>query len=167
MQTKENHLRIRRFRNDDAHFCYQIRKQAFLTLFVDEVGELAAKAGSVAYQPEDYIRIAKESAFFIAESGSQPAGFFIIKKIDHFTGQLYLIYFDQKVLKRGFGRKCMQFIDDWVRANWQKVQTLHVDTIIPLYNSAFYQKMGYEEVESINCDFSGIAVNAVRLQKHL
>jgi GNAT superfamily N-acetyltransferase len=167
MQTKENHFRIRRFRNDDAHFCYQIRKQAFRTIFVDEVGESAAKAGSVAFQPEDYIRIAKESAFFIAESGFQSVGFFIIKKIDHFAGQLYLIYFDQKALKRGFGKKCMQFIDDWVRANWPEVQTVHVDTIIPLYNSAFYRKMGYEEVESTTCSFPGIAVNAVRLQKHL
>lgn len=41
-------LTIRRFKEEDASFCYRIRREAFLNLFVDEVGEEAALAGANA-----------------------------------------------------------------------------------------------------------------------
>ncbi len=163
----ENNLNIRRFNDDDAFFCYQTRKQAFLNVFVEEIGKKAAQAGADAYQPDDYIRIAGESEFFIAEYHSNSVGFFIIIRIDDLTAELKLIYFDLMSVKQGFGRQCSAYIDKWVMNQWPEVDRIYVDTIIPKYNTGFYNKIGYTESGLTTCEFPDASIEAVRFEKRL
>lgn len=160
-------IKVRRFKRDDAEFCFKVRANAFIRKFYDELGPEAVAAGVNAYMPEDYICIAEEVAFFIIEEKNQRIGFFTIKQIDKTTAELHLIYLDMNFLGKGIGAQCVHFMEDWILSNWKEVNTFIVDTIIPEYNGKFYERMGFIPVGEVVCAFPDLTVKALRLQKQL
>jgi hypothetical protein len=83
------------------------------------------------------------------------------------TAEIPLIYFQLNKLGQGFGKKSMQFIEEWVKANWKDVKKIFLDTIIPVYNGDFYSKMKYNETGESSCRFSNQSVKAVRFEKFI
>ena len=94
-------------------------------------------------------------------------GFFIIRRHSLKTAELVLLYIDLLCLGKGLGGICCSFIDNWIKQYWNEVEIIYVDTIIPKYNSEFYQKMGYIQTGIVSCEFPGKSVPAVRLEKIL
>jgi len=160
-------MRIRRFRPDDAVFCFKTRTASFVSKFYDEIGPEAVTAAVNAYMPEDYIRMAEKVAFFIVEEKGRRVGFFTVKQIDASTAELPLIYLDLRHLGKGIGTKCIRFMEDWIQSHWKEVDTFFVDTVIPEYNGAFYQKMGFIPQGSVACEFPDLTIDALRLSKRL
>lgn len=151
----------------DAEFCFKTRSKAFIQKFYGELspGEVAACIN--AYMPKDYIRMAKKMEFFIVEDNRMPVGFFTIKRVDAITAEIPLIYIDLNHLGKGIGTTCIQFIKKWLSSNWIDVGTLIIDTVIPQYNSGFYQRMGFIPIEETFCDFPDLKVKALRFCKEL
>ncbi len=160
-------MKVRRFKREDAEFCFKVRANVFIRKFYDEIGPEAVVAGINAYMPEDYIRKAEEVAFFIIEERDHLIGFFTIKQVDRTTAELHLIYLDLDFLGKGIGAQCVRFMEDWILSNWKGVNTFIVNTIIPENNGAFYEKMGFIPVEEVFCAFPDLAVEALRLKKQL
>lgn len=158
---------IRKFRPQDAGFCYQLRKDAFLKIFITEIGEEAAQAGANAYQPADFILITQKKHCFILEKKSEKLGFFIISFVDTETAELFLIYLEDDQRGQGLGKLCMDFIDDWVISQCPTIRTIFVDTVIPEYNGGFYQRMGYQKLTKTECRFPNRNIPAIRYQKNL
>ena len=160
-------LKIRRFNPGDAVFCFKVRATSFIQEFIHEIGAEAVTAGIRAYMPKDYIRMAKQVAFFIVEEENQRIGFFTLKRISATIAELPLIYIDPGYHGRGIGSQCIRYMEEWILSHWKDVQTVIVDTVIPRYNGAFYEKMGFSPEREVTCDFPDITIKALRLSKNL
>jgi GNAT superfamily N-acetyltransferase len=160
-------LVIREFVPDDAEFCFRLRSTAFIMRFYDEIGPEAVAACVNAYMPEDYVRMATEMMFFIVESQGEPVGFFTVKRLDERTAEIPLIYIDLDHIGEGIGTQCLRFIENWLASHWQNVAELIVDTIIPKYNSGFYEKAGFVARGEVLCEFGARGITGLRLCKEL
>lgn len=160
-------MKFRFFRPDDAVFCFRLRSNAFIQKFYGELTGEEVAAAVNAYMPDDYIRMARENPIFIVEKDDTQIAFFRLKRIDESTAELPLIYIDLDRLGAGIGSACVEYMEQWLQENWPEVDTLIVDTVIPKYNSGFYQKAGFEPGESTQCEFLGRKLKALRLRKKL
>ena len=167
MKAVPNSLNIRYFKAADAEICFKIRSAAFIQKFYQELGARATSAGVSAFRPDDYIRMAKMAPFFVAENSSGVIGFFTIERRDAQVAQIPLFYIALELLGKQIGQTFIEYIEQWVTANWPEVITLIVDTVIPEYNSGFYEKVGFVPAGQVICDFPDLQVPALRLEKKL
>lgn len=158
-------MQLRSYEPADAEFCCRLRNQVIGDLFADHLQAEAVAAAVNAYQPADYTRMAGQGTLFVVEQDGRRAGFFYLERIAADAAELCLIYIDPRFHGRGIGRGCIDHIDRWLPAHWQEVTTLVVTTIVPDYNAAFYQKVGFAPAEPAVCKFSGLAIKALRLSK--
>jgi GNAT superfamily N-acetyltransferase len=164
---QETRVDVRRFRPGDAEFCFRTRAHAFIVEFYAEVGPGAVAAGVNAHMPGDYVRMARESEFFIVEEAGTPVGFFMLKRVDQTTAEIALIYLSPGARGKGIGRWCMQQIDEQTRSTWPEVATLCLDTIVPECNGGFYRKVGFKPVAETVYSYPDLDVRAVRYEKRL
>ena len=160
-------MRFRKFEPRDAAFCFKVRSGAFIQKFYGELTPVEVAAGVNSYLPDDYIRMSEEMPFFIVEDGDISLGFFTVMRHDERRVELPLIYLDLNHLGKGIGKSCIQFIESWLASNWPEVEVLIVDTVIPKYNSAFYESMGFIPDEPVFCELSGLKIKALRLIKKI
>jgi GNAT superfamily N-acetyltransferase len=74
---------------------------------------------------------------------------------------------DLDTLGKGIGSACMDYIEGWLASNWKEINKLIVDTVIPKYNSKFYEKVGFKPIGDAYCEFPGHKIKALRLAKKL
>jgi len=158
---------IRPFEPEDAEFCFKTRAEAYIVTFRDELApEIIAECVN-AYMPANYIRISEDQPFFIGVEENQRIAFFALKKLDKSTAGLPLIFVKLTHLKRGIGKRCIRFIEDWLGEHWPEVETLIVETVIPKYNGEFYKRVGFIQEGESDCHFPNQDVKALRLVKKL
>jgi GNAT superfamily N-acetyltransferase len=155
-------IAARRFRAEDAEYCFRCRASAFIIAFRHELSPEVVAAGVNAYLPSDYVRMAEGTEFFIVEREARPVGFFTIRRLDAARAEIPLTYFDLGELGRGLGSWSIRFVRTWIRTHWPEVATLVVDTIIPDYNGGFYRRCGFRQESATTCGLSGLRVPAVR-----
>ncbi len=160
-------ITIRPFKDCDAETVFKLRAEAFVTQFMEELGPERCAAGINAYMPSDYLRMAEEMKFFIAEDRGTPVGFYTIKLDDETTAELLFIYIATKNLRQGIGSLLIRHSEEWIRMNWPEVTTYVVDTGIPKYNGDFYRRMGFVETGKSACPFPDLPIPALRLSKRL
>jgi len=160
-------MKIRPFKPIDAEFCFKTRSSAFVQKFYEEIGSEAVAAGLKAYMPDDYDRMAEENPTFIVESMGSPIGFFSIRRESITEAELFLLYLDIDHRGQGIGCACIDFMENWIKQNWSEVDTFFLDTVVPRYNSGFYEKTGFQPQEEVVCAFPGVQVNALRMNKPL
>jgi GNAT superfamily N-acetyltransferase len=167
MSKLTDNIHIRCFERPDAEVCFKIRSAAFIQKFYSELGARATSAGVSAFMPDDYVRMAQTTPFFVAEAAGGIIGFFTIERKDRARAEIPLIYIDLGHLGKKIGRTFIEYIEHWVTANWPDVTTLIVDTVIPEYNRGFYQKVGFLPAGKASCRFPAMDVPALRLEKKL
>jgi GNAT superfamily N-acetyltransferase len=160
-------MQIRKFNPTDANFCYEIRCDAYIKIFNNELEPDIVDACINAYQPENYVKMAQKYEFFIVEENKEVIGFFTLKKKNNTTAEIPLIYLDLEYLNKGIGQKCIKYITDWISLNWKTVDNIIVDTIIPEINSGFYRKVGFNTLKEVFCFIGDKKVKALRLKKML
>jgi len=158
---------IRPFAPGDADACFSFRREAYLALFYDELGAEAAAAAIDAIGPGDYIAMAGESMFFVAVEEGEPVGFCVYRRLDDRTAELFLIYVQIDRLIRGIGSALMSHGESWLHEYRPEFTELVVDTVIPRYNQAFYEKHGFTKEGERAHEFTGRTVDAVHLRKKL
>ncbi|MBY8982207.1 MAG: GNAT family N-acetyltransferase [Candidatus Lokiarchaeota archaeon] len=158
---------FREFKDKDAKFCFTTRCSSFVEKFYDEIGAKAVSTGINAYLPEDYITISKKSKIFIIEDDSKKIGFITIKKVDEKTAEIPFLYINLAYLGKGYGKKLIQFTENWVKNNWIDVITIFLDTIVQDYNGGFYRKMDYKEIGDSVCQYDDYSVKARRFEKKI
>ena len=160
-------MKFREFRNEDAEFCFKTRSAAFIEKFYGEIGPQIVSLCVNEYMPDDYIDLSKNVKIFILEDSGEKLGFITVKRIEKEIAEIPLIYLILDRLGKGYGRRLIEYIEKWVKNNWQDVNILFVDTIIPNYNSGFYKKMNFTEAGESVCMFSGEKVRARRFEKSI
>lgn len=158
---------IRNFKPDDAEACFRLRSNAFIQKFHPELSLQEITSAVNSYLPNDYVRMAEEQPFFIAEENDDIIGFFNLLRVDKYTAQFPQLYIDLKAIRKGIGSACIQYMENWLSLNWKEVNQLIVDTVIPRYNRTFYEKMGFVQVGDTYCEFMGRKLKALRLRKNL
>lgn len=160
-------MKIREFKAEDAQFCFKVRSSAYIQKFHNELSPQEIASCVNKYMPEDFIHMAKKVEFFIVEENDSPLGFFTVKRIDQNTAEIPLIYIDLNHLRKGIGKICIHFVENWIASNWREVNTLFLDTIIPKNNLGFYEKVGFVPIKETLCEFQGLKIKALRLSKKL
>ncbi len=160
-------IEARRFRFEDAEFCFRCRASAYIIAFRHELSPDVVAAGVNAYLPADYVRMAAKTEFFIVERVGRPVGFFTIRRLDAVTAEIPLIYFDLGELGQGLGTWVIRFVRTWIHTQWPEVTTLVVDTIIPVYNGGFYRRCGFRQARAVTCELHGLRVPAIRCEMAL
>jgi hypothetical protein len=72
-------MTIRDFSPLDAGPCLEIRRQAFINVFGDELGADGIRAGLSIYGPSDLIRMSEHGKSFVAED-DVPIGFCTLQR---------------------------------------------------------------------------------------
>jgi GNAT superfamily N-acetyltransferase len=167
MDKINERINIRPFRARDAATCFKIRSTAFIKEFYRELGARATASGVNAFMPDDYVHLAQEIPFFVAEDASCIIGFFSIQRRDSLVAKIPMIYINLNQLGKKIGQTMIEYIEQWVKANWPEVTTLIVDTVIPKYNSGFYKKVGFIPAGDAICNFPDMQLTALRLEKKI
>ena len=160
-------LRMRKFRPEDAEFCFRVRSRAFIVDFIDELGPEAVAACVNAYLPADYLRMAGELELFIVEEADAPAGFLALRRADARSAEMPMVYLDHRHRGRGLGSWCLGAAERWLAGNWPETETLYVDTVIPENTQGFYRKLGFRPAGRTFSEFKGERLPALRLVKPL
>lgn len=160
-------MTFRRFTPEDANFCFRVRSSAFIIKFYGELSPKEVAAGVNCYMPADYIKMAERHPVFLCEEDGQRLGFFALRRNDSTTAELPLLYLDLYHLHKGAGGAALRYAEEWIRKNWEGVTTFFIDTVIPGYNSGFYQKAGFTTDGESLCDFNGQKVKALRFKKEI
>ncbi len=158
---------FRRFTPEDADFCFRVRSSAFIIKFYGELSPKEVAAGVNFFMPSDYIKMAEEHPLFLCEENGQRLGFFTLKRHDNTTAELPLLYLNLHHLHKGVGGTALRYAVEWIQTNWKGVTNLFIDTVIPKYNSGFYQKAGFTANGESFCDFNGHKVKALRFTKEI
>lgn len=167
MSSRTNSVIIRPFSIEDAEACFRIRSEAFVREFYEEIGPEAVAAGVNAFMPDDYKRMAKTRPCFVAEDNGDPVGFYTLKIINDTTAELLFLYVKLDRIKSGIGTNLARHAERWLAEKYPGITDLILDTIIPRYNQAFYERLGYSHIEERTCCYPGREVRAVRLGKKL
>lgn len=160
-------MTIRPFADEDAEACFKMRNEAFIRLFGDELSIDDIYAGIIAYSPSDYLRMGAEMHAFVAVEADEPIGFCIMRILDQVSAELLLIYVRLDRLKQGIGSGLARHAEEWLLSHHPDISNLLLDTIIPLCNQGFYEKLGFSMTGETTCRFPGRNVRAVRLSKSL
>ena len=167
MEKHSDNIAIRPFKPEDAESCFRIRSEAFIREFYRELGPESVVAGVNAYMPKDYVSMSEKMSFFVAELESQPVGFCVIRLLDTTTAEIFLIYVQLDHLGKGIGTQLVRFSESFLKKRHPSILEMMVDTVIPEYNQAFYEKLGFMSVGEHTYEFPGRSVLAVRLKKSL
>jgi hypothetical protein len=63
-------------------------------------------------------RIARQWPIFIVEKEGAPVAFFNLKRKDHNTAELPMIYIDLDCLGGGIGLACIEYMEQWLKEHW-------------------------------------------------
>ena len=158
---------IRPFEPEDAEFCFKTRAEAYIVKFRDELEpEIIAECVN-AFMPDDYVQMAGEQPFFIVTEKDERMAFFTFRQLNNRSAELPLLFVRLTHLQRGIGKYCIRFMEEWIVAHWPGIEELIVNTIIPKYNSGFYESIGLVPVGEAFCHFPNRKVSALRMIKPL
>lgn len=158
---------MRKFRPQDAEFCFRVRSRAFIVDFASELGPEAVATCVNAYLPSDYLRMAGKLELFIVEEAGAPAGFLAIRRVDAGTAEIPMIYLDHEHRGRGLGSWCLGAAEHWLAGAWPEAKTLYVDTVIPENTEGFYRKLGFRLEGKTFSEFRGERLPSLRFVKPL
>jgi ribosomal protein S18 acetylase RimI-like enzyme len=158
---------IRNFEPHDAEACFRIRTDAFVKLFYAEIGPQGVAAGINAYLPDDYVRLAKNSPTFIAVEDQEPVGFVTLRFVDGSTARILFLYVRLDRLGSGIGSALVGSLEDFVRKEHPQIERIVLNTAVPQYNQAFYERLGFVSSGESVVQYPDGPVTAVRLVKTL
>lgn len=165
MARSDQRLRIRPFRPEDGPACHAMRHEAFIKVFSRELDANTTAAGATAYDPEAFSRMIGAMDSFVAAKDDVPVGFCTVRYPDAITAELLYVYVDLARLREGIGTRLVRHAEAWIQKYHPGVTSIVLDTAVPRYNQAFYQKLGYAETGRTVCRYPDGEVSAVRLVK--
>ena len=96
-------MMIRDFKPPDADACLQIRADAFVRTFEDELGPDVVKSGLNAYDRSKLVHLSEAGKSFVADDGAV-VGFCTIARKEPTVAELLLVYVRLNRHKEGVGR---------------------------------------------------------------
>lgn len=165
MGAMDNRFSIRPFEAADRSFCHALRREAFIKVFSRELDSQAVKAGTDAYDPEEFGRRIGRLDSFVAMDDDERVGFCTVRYPEANTAEIVYVYVDLARVGEGIGKRLVNHAERWIREQHPEVTSIVLDTTAPKYNQAFYEKLGYAELSHTVYRYPAGEVAAVRLMK--
>ncbi len=160
-------ITIRPFESGDARACHAMRCEAFRAVFSGDLSPEAVEAGARAYDPEEFGELLGRLDSFVAVDGGEPVGFCTVRVLDGATAEILYLYIKPDRVKQGIGTKLARHAESWIAGRYPDVSRLVLDTAVPSYNQAFWERSGFSVVGPSVCRYPAGDVPAVRLAKSL
>jgi GNAT superfamily N-acetyltransferase len=144
-----------------------MRCEAFRTVFTQELSPEVLEAGVDAYAPEEFGKLIGGMHSFVAVEGAEPVGFCTVRVLDGTTAEILYLYIKLDRLKRGIGTKLARHAESWIAQRYPGISRLVLDTAVPAYNQAFWERSGFSRVGPSVCKYPAGDAPAVRLAKSL
>ena len=167
MRGGRNQPVIRRFEPGDGPACHAMRREAFLKVFSAELEGDAIEAGADAFDVTGFGQLLGSTDSFVAIEEGERVGFCTIRYPHPETAEILYVYVDLARVGRGIGKRLVGHAERWITEKHPEVTSIILDTAVPKYNRAFYEKLGYQELGPTVCRYPTGAVAAVRLVKRL
>lgn len=159
---------IRPFRAADAEACLGLRAAAITRIFAAEMPAAAVAGAIAAWTPAGFARAAGERPTFVAVAGGKTVGFAMLRLLDAGTAELAYLYVDLDRLRCGVGTRLLRHAEGWLRRHRPGVRRLELDTAVPGYNAAFYEKRGFRVVGAGRLEYpDGSRAPTVRMARAL
>jgi GNAT superfamily N-acetyltransferase len=156
---------IRRFTAQDGAACHRMRCDAFRKVFRDVLPADAVERGAGAYDAVEFGARIGAMDTFVAEMDGAPAGFCTVRLLDEATAEILYLYLDLEHLGIGLGSKLARHAETAVLDKHPALSRFVLDTAVPSYNRAFWEKQGYGKLEDSVCSYPGGEVPAIRMGK--
>jgi ribosomal protein S18 acetylase RimI-like enzyme len=160
-------LGIRPCTPEEIDACLRLRAEAFIQIFHAEIGPQAVAAGVTAYPPSRMAALMEEMPCHVVAREERVVGFLLPQRLDATTVEIVMLYIDPDHVRRGIGARLLRHLETWLREHEPTVTRLVLDTIIPRYNQAFYERMGFAATGRSCCAYHALRVPAVRLEKRV
>lgn len=161
-------MNIRPLKEEDIEAIFMIRAENVIRFYVPEMGADDAWKALEDFSPSQFLIEMKERHMFVGEKESEIVCFFSIEldKKDN-KGYLKFLHVKYSHHKKGYGRECVDFMQSWLKENHPQASLLKVITPIPEHNRPFYEKIGFNFIESRTYKFAGKEVPMAYLEKGL
>lgn len=160
-------LTIRDFTAADAETCFRIRSAGFICRFTNHVGPEAVAALVNSYMPADFVRMSETMKWLVCEDGNGIAGFCTINFLDDTTAEILFLYVDLDKHGQGIGSRLLDAAEAWLGENRPKIRRMVLDTVVPDYNQAFYEKQGFTVTGHQACVRDGKEIPSVVMTRPL
>ena len=158
---------IREFRPSDADACFRIRSAGFIRKFYDYIGPDMVTALVNSYLPSDYVRMSQSMQWLVCEQDGEVVGFSAIDFPDDTTAEILFLYVRTDRHGRGIGSRLLDAARAWLRAHRPELRQLVLETVVPGYNKAFYEKHGFTVAGQQTCIRDGMKIPSVVMSRQL
>jgi ribosomal protein S18 acetylase RimI-like enzyme len=158
---------IREFRAADAETCFRIRSAGFIRKFTDHVGPDVVAALVNSYMPSDFVRMSETMKWLVYEDKDGIAGFCTINFLNETTAEILFLYVSTDRHGTGIGSRLLDAAEVWLRENRPKVTQMVLDTVVPEYNQAFYEKQRFTVTGQQTCVRDGKEIPSVVMTRPL
>jgi len=156
---------IRDFTPADGVVCHSLRRSAFLGAFSASLAPDAALAGAGSYDVAEFAERIAALETLIATIGESVVGFCTIRVDPPDRAEVLYLYIDSQRHGAGIGSRLVHESERRVLSSHPAITTLYLDTAVPNYNQAFWERMEYRYVGSSTCSYPSSRIPAVRLEK--
>jgi ribosomal protein S18 acetylase RimI-like enzyme len=160
-------LEIRGFCPEDGPACHELRRAAFLGAFASVLSQEAVQTGAGSYSIPEFTERIREMMTYVASTDSGIAGFCSIQQQSRTQAELVYLYVDEEHRGAGIGSALVRQAERSLSDLNPMLETLFLQTAVPKYNQAFWERMGYRFVEAGVCEYPTGRIPAVRLEKKM
>jgi GNAT superfamily N-acetyltransferase len=160
-------ITIRDFRPGDAETCFRIRADGFIQSLGEYLGPPATAACVNAYMPSEFLRMSDTMEWFVAEQNDETVGFCTVEYLNDSTAELLFLYVALDRHGSGVGSQLIRHAENWLREHRPEVGEFVLDTVVPEYNQAFYEKMGFAAIRERGIVRNETAIKATQMGKTL
>lgn len=158
---------MRDYRTEDGAVCHALRRRAFLDVFGKSLPQDAAQAGADSYGVSEFSERIGAMETFVATVGEAVAGFCSIRLLSPTRAEILYLYVSSEHRRSGIGSRLARHAEQRVSSSHPELETLFLDTAIPEYNQAFWERIGYRLMGPSSCDYPTGSIPAVRLEKRV
>jgi ribosomal protein S18 acetylase RimI-like enzyme len=158
---------MRDYRAEDGLACHALRRRAFLDDFSQSLPQDAVQAGADSYGVSEFAKRIGAMETSVATVDDVVAGFCSIRLLSPTRAEVLYLYVDSEHRRSGIGARLARHAEQRVSSAHPELETLFLDTAIPEYNQAFWERIGYQLVGPSSCDYPTGRIPAVRLEKRV
>jgi ribosomal protein S18 acetylase RimI-like enzyme len=167
VKKEQGELMVRPAEPADAAACHEMRRRAYREVFSRYLDGPTTVAGADAYTVEEFAGYVGGMPTSIAEEDGEPVGFCTVRRLDEDEAELLWLYVRLDHLRRGIGSLLALHAEELAQLRFPGVARLVLVTVVPEYNQAFYEGLGYRKVGEERVSYPTASVDVVRLRKNL
>jgi ribosomal protein S18 acetylase RimI-like enzyme len=156
---------IRDYRSDDGAACHEIRRSAFFDTFNDFLPRADVEAGAASFAVDAFEQRLGAMRTFVATRDGAVVGFCTMRRVSERRAELVHLYVSATHRGTGIGPRLVRHAEGRMLKEMPSLETIYLETCVPLYNQPFWERMGYRVVGKSACEYSTGSIPSVRMEK--